>query len=34
MVVAGCVHIEASVQQVVDVRLFGCELQQEGGVVV
>lgn len=34
MVAAGRVHIEAPVQQVVDMRLFGCELQQEGDVVV
>lgn len=26
MVVAGCIHIEMSVQQVVDVHLLGCEL--------
>lgn len=27
MVVAGCIHIEMPVQQVVDVRLLGCELE-------
>lgn len=27
MIVAGCVHIETPVQQVVDVRLPGCELE-------
>lgn len=27
MIVAGCIHIEMSVQQVVDVRLPGCELE-------
>lgn len=27
MVVAGRIHIEVPVHQVVDVRLFGCELQ-------
>lgn len=26
MIVAGCIHIEISVQQVVDVHLLGCEL--------
>ena len=26
MIVAGCIHIEMSVQQVVDVHLLGCEL--------
>lgn len=26
MIVAGCVHVEATVYQVVDVRLLGCEL--------
>lgn len=26
MIVAGCVHVEMSVQQVVDVRHLGCEL--------
>lgn len=27
VIVAGCIHIEMSVQQVVDVRLPGCELE-------
>lgn len=27
MIVAGCVHVETPVQQVVDVRLPGCELE-------
>lgn len=28
MVVAGCVHVEATVYQVIDVCLPGCELEQ------
>ena len=34
MAVIGFVHIEAPVHQAVDIRLFGCELQQAGDVAV